>query len=97
MYFSRSNETDGLQEDSKQSMLQGPLRRGRVQRPKPNLGRTVARQKDVRDKKDPEEEKIESREVETSVLHHRDENNDPCLKNVSFLNSCLSTLLLKPK
>ncbi|XP_065512690.1 transcription factor TFIIIB component B'' homolog isoform X3 [Caloenas nicobarica] len=79
---SQSNETAGLQEDSKQSVLKPtPLKRGRVQRPKPNLGRTVARQKDLRDEKDPEEEKTESREEEKIVLHHRDENNDPCLKN----------------
>lgn len=66
-----------------------PLKRGRVQRPKPNLGRTVARQKDLRDEKDPEEQKTESRGEEKSVLHHRDENNDLCLKNVSFFEQLL--------
>ncbi|XP_064902320.1 transcription factor TFIIIB component B'' homolog isoform X1 [Columba livia] len=79
---SQSNEAAGLQEDSKHSVLKPtPLKRGRVQRPKPNLGRTIARQKDLRDEKDPEEQKTESRGEEKSVLHHRDENNDLCLKN----------------
>lgn len=92
MYFSRSNERAGLQEDSKQSVLKPtPLKRGRVQRPKPNL-RTVARQKDLTDEKDPEEEKTEGGEVEKDVIHYRDENNDLCLKNVSFWSSCLGTL-----
>ncbi|XP_074876805.1 transcription factor TFIIIB component B'' homolog isoform X4 [Buteo buteo] len=79
---SQSNERTGLQEDSKQSVLKPtPLKRGRVQRPKPNLRRTVARQKDLTDEKDPKEEKPEGGEVEKDVIHHRDENNDPCLKN----------------
>ncbi|KAM6187079.1 transcription factor TFIIIB component B'' homolog isoform 2-T2 [Sarcoramphus papa] len=79
---SQSNETAGLQEDSKQSVLKlTPLKRGRVQRPKPNLGRTVARQKDLTDEKDPEEEKTEGGEVEKGLIHHRDENNDAYLKN----------------
>ncbi|XP_042643499.1 transcription factor TFIIIB component B'' homolog isoform X3 [Tyto alba] len=78
---SQSNKTASLQEDSKQSVLKPtPLKRGRVQRPKPNLGRTVARQKDRTDGKNPEEEKTESGEIEKGVIHHRDENNDPCLK-----------------
>ncbi|KAM6301915.1 transcription factor TFIIIB component B'' homolog isoform 2-T2 [Podargus strigoides] len=78
---SQSNETAVLQEGSKQSVLKPtPLKRGRVQRPKPNLGRTVARQKDQTDEKDPEEEKTEGGEVEKVVTHHRDENSDLCLK-----------------
>ncbi|KAM6289373.1 transcription factor TFIIIB component B'' homolog [Aegotheles albertisi] len=78
----RSNETAGLQDDMKQSVLKPtPLKRGRLQRPKPNLGRTVARQKDLMDKKDPEEVKAEDGEVEKGVIHHRDENNDPRIKN----------------
>ncbi|KAM6363800.1 transcription factor TFIIIB component B'' homolog [Pluvialis apricaria] len=77
---SQSDETAGLQEDSKQSVLKPtPLKRGRVQRPKPNLGRNVARQKDLTDEKDPEEQKNEGGEEEKGVIH--DENNDPCLKN----------------
>lgn len=93
MYFFRSNETTGFQEDSKQSVLKPtPLKRGRVQRPKPNLGRTVARQKDLTDEKVPEEEKTEGGEVEKTIIHHRDENNDPCLRNVSFSSSCLGTV-----
>ncbi|KAM9262983.1 transcription factor TFIIIB component B'' homolog isoform 3-T3 [Morus bassanus] len=79
---SQSNEAGGLQEDSKQSVLKPtPLKRGRVRRPKPNLGRTIARQKDLTDEKDLEEEKTEGGEVEKHVIHHRDENNDPSLKN----------------
>ncbi|KAM9368019.1 transcription factor TFIIIB component B'' homolog [Phaethornis superciliosus] len=76
------NETADLQDDSKQCVLKPvPLKGGRVQGPKPNLGRTVAKQKDLAKEGDPEEEKIEGEEVETGVIHHRDENNDPCLKN----------------
>lgn len=93
VYFSRSNETTGLQDDRKQSVLKPtPLKRGRMQRPKPNLGRSVARQKDLTDEKDREEEKNKGGEVEKAVIRHRDENNDPCLKNVSFFSSCLGTL-----
>ncbi|XP_054042328.1 transcription factor TFIIIB component B'' homolog isoform X6 [Rissa tridactyla] len=77
---SQSNETAGLQKDVKQSVLKPtPLKRGRVQRPKPNLIRSVARQKDLTDEKDPEEEKTEVGEVEKGVI--QDENNYPCLKN----------------
>ncbi|XP_030092873.1 transcription factor TFIIIB component B'' homolog isoform X2 [Serinus canaria] len=80
--MSQSNETAGLKEDSKRIVLnQTPLKRGRIQRPKPNLGRTVARQKEVIDEKDPEEETRESGEAEKGVTHHQDENNDPCLKS----------------
>lgn len=90
--FSRSNEIAGLK-DGKQIMLnQAPLKRGRVQRPKPNLGRTVARQKEQIDEKDPEEETTEGGEAEKGVIHHRDENNDPCLKSVSFWSSCFYAL-----
>ncbi|XP_074935300.1 transcription factor TFIIIB component B'' homolog isoform X1 [Phalacrocorax aristotelis] len=79
---SQSNESAGLQEDSKQSVLKPtPLKRGGEERPKPNLGRTIAREKDLTNEEDPEEEKTEGGEVEESVIHHRDENNDPCLKN----------------
>ncbi|XP_075597255.1 transcription factor TFIIIB component B'' homolog isoform X2 [Balearica regulorum gibbericeps] len=79
---SQSNEIAGLQDDRKQSVLKPtPLKRGRMQRPKPNLGRSVARQKDLIDEKDHEEGKNRGGEVEKDVIHHRDENNDPCLKN----------------
>lgn len=66
-----------------------------MQRPKPNLGRTVARQKDLADEKDPEEEKTEDGKVDKGVMHHRDENSDPCLKNVSFLSTYLGTLFAR--
>jgi len=93
MYFSRSNETAALQEESKQCALKPtPLKRGRMQRPKPNLGGTAARQKDQTDEKDPKEEKNKGGEVEKDVRHHRAEKIDPCLKNVSFLSSFLGTL-----
>ncbi|KAJ7409720.1 B double prime 1, subunit of RNA polymerase III transcription initiation factor IIIB-like protein [Pitangus sulphuratus] len=79
---SQSNETVGLQEDSKRSLLNpAPLRRGRIQRPKPNLGRTVARQKELIDEKDLEEKTVKGGEVEEDIMHHRDENNDRCLKS----------------
>ncbi|CAN8220006.1 unnamed protein product [Coccothraustes coccothraustes] len=80
--MSQSNETAGLKEDSKWIVLnQTPLKRGRIQRPKPNLGRTLARQKEVIDEKDPEEETTEGGEAEKGVTHHQDQNNDPCLKS----------------
>ncbi|XP_053824916.1 transcription factor TFIIIB component B'' homolog isoform X1 [Vidua chalybeata] len=79
--MSQSNETAGLKEDSKWIVLnQTPLKRGRIQRPKPNLGRTVARQKELIDEKDPEVETAEGGKAEKGVTHHRDENNDLCLK-----------------
>ncbi|KAM6392200.1 transcription factor TFIIIB component B'' homolog isoform 2-T2 [Rhynochetos jubatus] len=78
---SQSNETAGLQEESKQSVLKpAPLKRGRVQRPKPNLGRSIARQKELADEKGTEEEKTEGGGVEKGVIHHKKENHDPCLK-----------------
>ncbi|XP_071588006.1 transcription factor TFIIIB component B'' homolog isoform X2 [Heliangelus exortis] len=74
-----SNETADLQDDSKQCVLKPlPLKRGRVQGPEPNL---AAKQKDLTKEEDPEEEKTEGEEVEMGVIHHRDENSDPCLKN----------------
>ncbi|XP_074389032.1 transcription factor TFIIIB component B'' homolog isoform X2 [Zonotrichia albicollis] len=79
---SQSNETAGLKEDSKRIVLnQTPLKRGRIQRPKPNLGRTIARQKELIDEKDPEEETREGGEAEKGVTPHQDENNDLCLKS----------------
>ncbi|KAM6230581.1 transcription factor TFIIIB component B'' homolog [Porphyrio hochstetteri] len=79
---SQSSDTAGLQGDSKQVVLKPtPLKRGRVQRPKPNLGRTVARQKDLMDEKDHEERKTKGEEVEEGVIHHKDENNGPCLRS----------------
>lgn len=60
-----------------------------MQRPKPNLGRTVARKDDRSHEKDAEEEKAENGEVEKGVIHHRDEDSGSCLKSVSFLNSCI--------
>ncbi|XP_031363322.2 transcription factor TFIIIB component B'' homolog isoform X1 [Lonchura striata] len=80
--MSQSNETAGLKEDRKQIVLnQTPLKRGKIQRPKPNLGRTVARQKELIDEKDPEEETTEGGEAEKGITHHGDENNDSCLKS----------------
>lgn len=97
MYFSRSNETAGSQEGSKQSVLKpAPLKRGRVQKPKPNLGRTVAWKKDHSHEKDPEEEKAEGGEAEGHVIHHVNEGNDSCHKNVSFSSSCIDLFLLGP-
>ncbi|EOA98519.1 Transcription factor TFIIIB component B''-like protein, partial [Anas platyrhynchos] len=62
---SQSNEITSSQEDSKLSVLKPtPLKRGRMQRPKPNLGRTVARKDDRSHEKDAEEEKAENGEVE---------------------------------
>ncbi|KAM4639478.1 transcription factor TFIIIB component B'' homolog isoform 3-T3 [Amazona ochrocephala] len=77
----QSNGTAGLQRDSKSMLKPAPLKRGRLQRPKPNLGRSVARQKDLTAEKAPEEEKTEGGELEKGVIHHKDENNDPCLEN----------------
>ncbi|XP_030899450.2 transcription factor TFIIIB component B'' homolog [Melopsittacus undulatus] len=78
----QSNRTAGLQQDSKKSVLKpAPLKRVRLQRPKPNLGRSVARQKDLTAEKAPEEEKTEGGELEKGVIHHKNENSDPCLEN----------------
>ncbi|KAL9822482.1 transcription factor TFIIIB component B'' homolog isoform 3-T3 [Geothlypis trichas] len=80
--MSQSNETAGLKEDSQRIVLnQTPLKRGRIQRPKPNLGRTIARPKELIDEKDPEEETTGGGEAEKGVTHHRDENNDLCLQS----------------
>ncbi|XP_051499130.1 transcription factor TFIIIB component B'' homolog isoform X2 [Apus apus] len=80
--MSQSSETAGLQDGSKQCVLKPtPLKRGRLQRPKPNLGRTVGKQKDLPEEKDSEEQKSQSGETEEGLIHHRDGNNDPCLKN----------------
>lgn len=93
IYFSRSNEITSSQEDSKLSVLKPtPLKRGRMQRPKPNLGRTVARKDDQLHKKDAEEEKAENGEAEKVVIHHRDEDSGSCLKSVSFLNGCIDCI-----
>uniref|UniRef100_A0A8B9DUU2 B double prime 1, subunit of RNA polymerase III transcription initiation factor IIIB n=1 Tax=Anser cygnoides TaxID=8845 RepID=A0A8B9DUU2_ANSCY len=79
---SQSNEITSSQEDSKLSVLKPtPLKRGRMQRPKPNLGRTVARKDDQLHKKDAEEEKAENGEAEKVVIHHRDEDSGSCLKS----------------
>lgn len=95
MYFSRSNEASGSQEDSKKSVLKpAPLKRGRVQKPKPNLGRSVAWKKDHRHEKDPEEEKVEGGEAEGHAIHQVNESNDSCCKNVSFSDSCKDIFLL---
>lgn len=92
--FSRSNETAGLKEDGKRIMLnRAPLKRGRIQRPKPNLGRIAAKQNELIDEKDPEEETAEGGEAEKGVILHRDENNDPSLKSVSFLSTLFCWVL----
>ncbi|XP_052557385.1 transcription factor TFIIIB component B'' homolog isoform X2 [Tympanuchus pallidicinctus] len=79
---SQSNEAAGSQEDSKKSVLKpAPLKRGRVQKPKPNLGRSVAWKKDHRHEKDPEEEKVEGGEAEGHAIHQVNESNDSCCRN----------------
>ncbi|XP_031460644.1 transcription factor TFIIIB component B'' homolog isoform X2 [Phasianus colchicus] len=79
---SQSNETASSQEDSKKSVLKpAPLKRGRVQKPKPNLGRSVAWKKGHRHEKDPEEKKVEGGEAEGHVIHHVNESSDSCCKN----------------
>ncbi|XP_066037613.1 transcription factor TFIIIB component B'' homolog isoform X2 [Chamaea fasciata] len=76
--MSQSNETAGLK-DGKEIMLnQTPLKRGRIKRPTPNLGRTVARQKNQIDEKDSEEETAEGGEAGKC---HQDKNSDPCVKS----------------
>ncbi|XP_068780502.1 transcription factor TFIIIB component B'' homolog isoform X3 [Struthio camelus] len=79
---SQSNERTGLQEDSKQTVLKpAPLKRGRMPRPKPNIGRTTARPEVQTQKKDAEEEKTEYGEMEKDVTLPRNEKNVSCLKN----------------
>ncbi|KAM4879502.1 LOW QUALITY PROTEIN: transcription factor TFIIIB component B'' homolog [Sylvia borin] len=79
--MSQSNETAGLKDGKRIVLNQTPVKRGRIQRPTPNLGRTVARQKEQIDEKDPVEETTEGGEAGKGVIHHQDENNDSCLKN----------------
>ncbi|XP_035165086.1 transcription factor TFIIIB component B'' homolog isoform X4 [Oxyura jamaicensis] len=79
---SQSNEITGSQEGGKLSVLKPtPLKRGRMQRPKPNLGRTVARKDEQLHEKDAEEEKAENGEAEKGVIHHRDEDRGSCLSS----------------
>uniref|UniRef100_A0A8D2P628 Transcription factor TFIIIB component B'' Myb domain-containing protein n=1 Tax=Zosterops lateralis melanops TaxID=1220523 RepID=A0A8D2P628_ZOSLA len=77
----QANETAGLKDGKRIVLNQTPLKRGRIQRPAPNLGRTVARPKQQIDDKDPEEETTEGEEAGKGVIHHQYENNDPCLKS----------------
>ncbi|KAM8792508.1 transcription factor TFIIIB component B'' homolog [Eudromia elegans] len=80
--MSQCSETVGLQEGSKQTVLKPALlKRGRMPRPKPNIGRIAARREVQTQKKDPEEEKAECREVEKGVTHPRSEKNDSCRKD----------------
>ncbi|KAM8793610.1 uncharacterized protein ACNFOS_013626 [Eudromia elegans] len=76
------NESVGLQEGSKQTVLKPALlKRNRMPRPKPNIGRIAARHEVQTQKKDPEEEKTECVEVEKGVTHPRSEKNDSYLKD----------------
>ncbi|KAM9168013.1 transcription factor TFIIIB component B'' homolog isoform 7-T7 [Mergus octosetaceus] len=92
---SQSNEITSSQEDSKLSVLKPtPLKRGRMQRPKPNLGRTVARKDDRSREKDAEEEKAENGEVEKGVIHHRDEDSGSCLKSDVMVHKDLQPFIV---
>ncbi|XP_068523634.1 transcription factor TFIIIB component B'' homolog isoform X2 [Anas acuta] len=92
---SQSNEITSSQEDSKLSVLKPtPLKRGRMQRPKPNLGRTVARKDDRSHEKDAEEEKAENGEVEKGVIHHRDEDSGSCLKSDVMVHEDLQPCIM---
>ncbi|XP_050802776.1 transcription factor TFIIIB component B'' homolog isoform X6 [Gopherus flavomarginatus] len=67
---SQSKEISCLQEGGKQSVLKpAPLMRGRMQRPKPNVGRAAGRQEVSTTKKDVEDEKMEVGETVKSLLH----------------------------
>ncbi|XP_032625448.1 transcription factor TFIIIB component B'' homolog isoform X2 [Chelonoidis abingdonii] len=67
---SQSKEISCLQEGGKQSVLKpAPLIRGRMQRPKPNVGRAAGRQAVSTTKKDVEDEKMEVGETVKSLLH----------------------------
>ncbi|XP_062455759.1 transcription factor TFIIIB component B'' homolog isoform X2 [Rhea pennata] len=80
--MSQSNKTTGLQQDSKQTVLKPALlKRGRMPRPKPHIGRTTARYEVQTEKKDPEEEKTECEELEKGATYPRNEKNGSCLKD----------------
>ncbi|KAH1169160.1 hypothetical protein KIL84_013750 [Mauremys mutica] len=67
---SQSKEISCLQEGGKQSVLKpAPLMRGRMQRPKPNVGRAAGRQEVSTTTKDVEDEKMEVGETVKSLLH----------------------------
>ncbi|XP_067424719.1 transcription factor TFIIIB component B'' homolog isoform X3 [Emydura macquarii macquarii] len=67
---SLSNETSCLQEGGKQSVLKpAPLMRGRMQRPKPNVGRAAGRQEVPTTEKDAEDEKTGVGEATKSLIH----------------------------
>ncbi|KAI6058557.1 Transcription factor TFIIIB component B''-like protein [Aix galericulata] len=92
---SQSSEITSSQEDSKLSVLKPtPLKRGRMQRPKPNLGRTVARKDDRSHEKDAEEEKAKNGEVEKGVIHHRDEDSGSCLKSDAMVHKDLQPCIV---
>ncbi|TFK15723.1 V-type proton ATPase subunit S1-like protein [Platysternon megacephalum] len=67
---SQSKEISCLQEGGKQSVLKpAPLMRGRMQRPKPNVGRAPGRQEVSTTTKDVEDEKMEVGEAVKSLIH----------------------------
>ncbi|XP_038258429.1 transcription factor TFIIIB component B'' homolog isoform X7 [Dermochelys coriacea] len=66
----QSKEISCLQEGGKQSVLKpAPLMRGRMQRPKPNVGRAAGRQEVSTIKKDVQDEKTEVGEAVKSLIH----------------------------
>ncbi|KAM7166936.1 transcription factor TFIIIB component B'' homolog isoform 3-T3 [Macrochelys suwanniensis] len=66
----QSKEISCLQGGGKQSVLKpAPLMRGRMQRPKPNVGRATGRQEVSTPKKDVEDEKMEVGEAAKSLIH----------------------------
>ncbi|EMP36304.1 Transcription factor TFIIIB component B'' like protein [Chelonia mydas] len=66
----QSKEISCLQEGGKQSVLKpAPLMRGRMQRPKPNVGRAAGRQEISTIKKDVQDEKTEVGEAVKSLIH----------------------------
>ncbi|KAM9138338.1 transcription factor TFIIIB component B'' homolog isoform 2-T2 [Pangshura tecta] len=65
-----AKEISCLQEGGKQSVLKpAPLMRGRMQRPKPNVGRAAGRQEVSTTKKDVEDEKLKVGETVKNLLH----------------------------
>uniref|UniRef100_A0A8C8VI44 Myb-like domain-containing protein n=1 Tax=Pelusios castaneus TaxID=367368 RepID=A0A8C8VI44_9SAUR len=72
---SGSNEASCLQDGGKRSVLKpAPLMRGRMQRPKPNVGKAAGRQEVLTTKKDAEGEKTEVGELVKSLRHCENES-----------------------
>uniref|UniRef100_A0A674J910 Myb-like domain-containing protein n=1 Tax=Terrapene triunguis TaxID=2587831 RepID=A0A674J910_9SAUR len=90
----RSKEISCFQEGGKQSVLKpAPLMRGRMQRPKPNVGRAAGRQEVSATKKNVEDEKMEVGEAVKSLIHCENKSGVLLTTGVSFFHLISKTSL----